>query len=139
MIQTIREQIISGFADSLINLASSAVERCAGFRDQEELPAVTVWDLDEDASKDQYSRVNCSLPLVVVYADKLTGDPSKAANDMLGALIQDALASETTLEPLIDSIEYSGSTVDFPDGRDLVIVRAIFAVRYHWKGDPFTQ
>jgi len=136
---TIREQIISAFVDSLEGLASSAVERCTGFRDESELPAVTVWDLDEDSSRDQFNRVNCSMPLVVEYADNRNDNPSQGANDMLGALIQDALASDAALEGLIDDLEYTASNVDFPSDKGVVIVRAVFTIQYHWKGDPFTQ
>lgn len=135
---TIREKIIAGFVDSIADLATSAVERCTGFRDDVELPALTVWDLDEDTSRDAFARRNCSMPLVVEYIDSSDKNPSSAANDMLGALIEAALKASFP-DVIVDDLDYTASSFDFPTAKGVVIVRAIFTVEYYWTDSPFTQ
>lgn len=138
MADTIREQIIQAFITKIGAL------RCEKLDGHSDLPAKSVWDNREDATKTQYSAMQAVLPLPVEYLAKVDlttySTQSAQANAMLGEIIQAATQNDNTLGGLCRSITYFESEFIYPDdGAQEIEVYAVFNVVYQFAvGDPFT-
>jgi hypothetical protein len=138
MPDTIREQIIQAFA------IKTGAARCLKLDSDSDLPAKSIWDNQEEATKTAYQTVQASLPLPIEYlalVDKTTySSHSAQCNAMLGELIQSATDGDNTLLGLCRSINYAESEFIYPeDGGKEIEVYAVFNIVYHFLlGDPFT-
>jgi len=138
MADTVREQILKAFVLKI------GAERCVKLDGDSDLPAKSVWDNGEEASKTAYGTMESVLPVPVEYLAKVNKATypilSSQANAMLGELIQAATSEDNTLGGLCRSIEYVESEFIYPeDGAQEIEVYAVFNVTYQFKiGDPFT-
>jgi len=138
MPDTIREQVIKAF------VLKVGAARCVKLDGESELPAKSVWDNGESATKTAYGAMEVVLPLPVEYlasVDKTTYPILSAqANAMLGELIQAATSGDNTLNEICRSIEYAESEFIYPeDGAKEIEVYAIFNITYQYAiGDPFS-
>lgn len=138
MPDTVREQIIQAFVTKV------GAGRCLRLDGDSNLPAKSVWDNREEATKTKYNTMDVVLPLPVEYlalVDKTTySSLSAQANAMLGELIQSATSGDVTLGGLCRSIAYTESEIIYPeDGAREIEVYAVFNIAYQFvAGDPFT-
>lgn len=135
---TKRERIVAAFASKLSAL------RCALLDGDSDLPARSIWDNSEEATRTKYGNYRVELSIPVEYFDKFNSanfsNYSSQANSMLGELIQDATSGDTTLGGEAISINYSSSEVVYPDdgAREIAVV-ASFTIIYEFEnGDPIS-
>jgi len=138
MADTVREQILQAF------VLKVGAGRCLKLDGSSDLPAKSIWDNGEEASRTAYGTMEAVLPLPVEYLASvdLTTYPklSAQANAMLGELIQAATSGDNQLSGLCRSIEYAESEFIYPeDGAQEIEVYAVFNITYQFViGDPFT-
>ena len=138
MADTVREQILQAFVLKI------GAERCVKLDSDSDLPAKSVWDNGEEASKKAFGVTEVALPLPVEYlaeVDKQTFPTYSAqANAMLGEIIQAATSGDNKLGGLCQSIEYAESEFIYPkDGEQEIEVYVVFNITYQFAtGDPFT-
>jgi len=138
MPETVREQIINAFAQKV------GAERCVKLDSSSDLPAKSIWDNSEEATKKAFGVMEVVLPLPVEYLAEVnkTTYPilSSQGNAMLGELIQAATSEDNTLSGLCRSITYEESEINYPeDGAKEIEVYAVFNITYQFViGDPFT-
>ena len=138
MPDTVREQVLQAFVLKI------GAERCVKLDSSSELPAKSVWDNGEEASKKAFGVTEVALPLPVEFlakVDKQTYSTNSAqANAMLGEIIKAATSGDNKLGGLCQSIEYAESEFIYPeDGAQEIEVYAVFNVTYQFAtGDPFT-
>lgn len=135
---TKRERIVAAFASKISAL------RCALLDGDSDLPARSIWDNSEEATRTKYGNYRVELSIPVEYFDKFNSanfsNYSSQANSMLGELIQDATSGDTTLGGEAISINYSSSEVIYPDdgAREIAVV-ASFTIVYEFEnGDPIS-
>lgn len=138
MPDTIREQVVEAFALKV------GAQRCQKLDSDSDLPAKSIWDSAEEATKTEYGATRVSILLGVEYlakVDSLTyANHSKQANAMLGEIIQAATAGDNSLGGLCRSIQYQQVEFNYPDdGAQEVEIFVVFEVVYQFAtGDPFT-
>ncbi len=124
---SIREQVVQAFADRI------SAGRAIQLDGNSDLPARAVWDFSESADRTGYGALSMSLALSVgcmAEFDRTKG-ASKQANEMLAALMEDALNNDPTLGGLAQQINYADSTIDYPEpGQNEIAILASFEIVY---------
>ncbi|MCK7542970.1 hypothetical protein MLC59_02140 [Marinobacter bryozoorum] len=124
---SIREQVVQAFANRI------SAGRTIQLDGNADLPARAVWDFSESADRTSYGALSLTLGLSVGYMaefDRAKG-ASQQANEMLAALLEDALNNDPTLGGLAQSINYSDSTIDYPEpGQNEIAILASFEIVY---------
>lgn len=137
MPDSIREQIVQAFADRL------NAERGQQLDSQEELPARVLWDPTETAEKLKYRKYEVTLTVNVGEMAKrdFTINPSVQGNQMLAALLNDALSEDSSLGGLCKDISYTDSVLDSPDpGQSEMIILVTFQITYQTSNtSPYQQ
>lgn len=127
MPDSIREQIVQAFADRL------GAERGQQLDSREDLPMRVLWDPTETAEKLKYRKYEMTLTLNVGEMAKRDVDvnPSVQGNQMLAAMLDDALNDTHTLGGLCKHISYTDSVLDSPDpGQTEMIILVTFQIVY---------
>lgn len=137
MADSIREQIVTAFAT---RISATRAQQLDG---HSELPARAVWDFSESAERTKYGTLQMTLGLSVGYMDKVDRNlnQSTQGNNMLAALLEDALNNDPALGGLASSINYLESTVDYPEpGQDEIAILATFEIVYETSStSPYSQ
>ncbi|WP_138436333.1 hypothetical protein [Marinobacter shengliensis] len=137
MPDSIREQIVQAFADRL------NAERGQQLDSQEELPARVLWDPTETAEKLKYRKYEVTLTVNVGEMAKrdFSINSSVQGNQMLAALLNDALSEDSTLGGLCKDISYTDSVLDSPDpGQSEMIILVTFQITYQTSNtSPYQQ
>ncbi|MCD1631350.1 hypothetical protein [Marinobacter shengliensis] len=137
MPDSIREQIVQAFADRL------DAERGQQLDSNEQLPARVLWDPTETAEKLKYRKYEVTLTVNVGEMAKrnLEINSSVQGNQMLAALLNDALSEDTTLGGLCKDISYTDSVLDSPDpGQGEMIILVTFQITYQTSNtSPYQQ
>ncbi|MFB2703558.1 hypothetical protein [Marinobacter shengliensis] len=137
MPDSIREQIVQAFADRL------NAERGQQLDSQEELPARVLWDPTETAEKTKYRKYEVTLTVNVGEMAKrdFNVNPSVQGNQMLAALLNDALSEDSSLGGLCKDISYTDSVLDSPDpGQSEMIILVTFQITYQTSNtSPYQQ
>lgn len=137
MPDSIREQIVQAFADRL------NAERGQQLDSQEELPARVLWDPTETAEKTKYRKYEVTLTVNVgeMARRDFTINPSVQGNQMLAALLNDALSEDSSLGGLCKDISYTDSVLDSPDpGQSEMIILVTFQITYQTSNtSPYQQ
>jgi len=139
-IQAIESRLLTIAISNGFNLDIKNVNRARRSYDDSELPAISIFDGIE-SSEYKYSKSTNILELNV-EAHNLYGDinPSVMANMMIADIIQAITNGDTTLSGLVDSIQYSGSDINYPEDGDVTVSALVsFNILYSFnKGDPYT-
>ena len=89
------------------------------------------------------SKLRMTLTVGVGVMDRVPRDvtSSKKGNGMLAQLLEDALNQDPTMGGLTESINYSDSTMDYPEpGQDVMAVLASFEIVYQTDSiSPYTN
>lgn len=127
MPDSIREQVVEAFSQR-INAG-----RSDQLSSEDPLPARVVWDTNETAERLAYGKLRMTLTLGVGVLDRVPRNTvtSKHGNVVLAALLEDALNQDPTMGGLTEQINYTDSTMDFPEpGQDVMAVLASFEIVY---------
>ena len=127
MPDSIREQIVQAFADRL------GAERGQQLDSREDLPMRVLWDPTETAEKLKYRKYEMTLTLNVGEMAKrdVEVNPSVQGNQMLAAMLDDALNDTHTLGGLCKHISCTDSVLDSPDpGQTEMIILVTFQIVY---------
>ncbi len=127
MPDSIREQVVQAFATRV------GAERGKQLDNREELPSRVIWDPSETAEKLKYRKYEMTLTLNVGEMAKRDHsiNSSVQGNQMLAAMLDDALASDQTLGGLCKHISYTDSVLDSPDpGQNEMIILVTFQIVY---------
>lgn len=137
MPNSIREQIVNAFA------ARIGAERGQQLDSEADLPARVLWDPSETAEKLKYRKYEVTLTVNVgeMAARDFNINSSVQGNQMLGALLEDALSEDHTLGGLCKGISYADSVLDSPDpGQKEMIILVTFEITYEMSNtSPYTQ
>ncbi|MFL1405376.1 hypothetical protein ACJO2E_08540 [Marinobacter sp. M1N3S26] len=127
MPDSIREKVVQAFSQRL------QAERSEQLSSEDELPARCLWDMDESAERLAYGKLRMTLSVGVGVMDRVPRSvtASEKGNEMLAELLEDALNQDPTLGGLTEQINYSDSTLDYPEpGQDIIAVLANFEIVY---------
>ncbi|VVT02760.1 conserved hypothetical protein [Marinobacter salarius] len=127
MPDSIREQIVQAFADRL------GAERGQQLDSREDLPMRVLWDPTETAEKLKYRKYEMTLTLNVGEMAKrdFNVNSSVQGNQMLAAMLDNALNDTHALGGLCKQISYTDSVLDSPDpGQTEMIILATFQIVY---------
>lgn len=127
MPDSIREQIVEAFATRL------DADRAKQLDNRGQLPARVIWDFAETAEKLKYRKYEITMSLNVGEMAKRDRaiNSSVQGNQMLAAILNDALASDQTLGGLCKHINYTDSVLDSPSpGQDEMIIQVTFQIVY---------
>lgn len=134
---SIREQIVQAFATRL------GADRGEQLDSEKELPARVLWDPTETAEKLKYRKYEVTLTVNVGEMASRNPDinPSVQGNQMLAALLNDALSEDHTLGGLCKDISYTDSVLDSPDpGQNEMIILVTFQITYQTSNtSPYQQ
>lgn len=137
MPDSIREQIVKAFAARL------GAERGQQLDSEADLPARVLWDPSETAEKLKYRKYEVTLTVNVgqMASRDFSINSSIQGNQMLAALLDDALSADQTLGGLCKGIAYSDSALDSPDpGQKEMIILVTFEITYEMSNtSPYTQ
>lgn len=137
MPDSIREQAVAAFATRI------SATRALQLDGSSDLPARACWDFSESAEKTTYGKLRISVEVNVGFMDKFdrVKGASQQGNEMLAALINDALSQDPTLGGLVQTINYTESTIDYPQpGQDEIAVLATFELVYETdNASPYSQ
>lgn len=127
MPDSIREQIVQAFADRL------GAQRGQQLDSREDLPMRVLWDPTETAEKLKYRKYEMTLTLNVGEMAKrdFNVNSSVQGNQMLAAMLDNALNDTHTLGGLCKQISYTDSVLDSPDpGQTEMIILVTFQIVY---------
>lgn len=137
MPDSLREQVVEAFSQRI------SASRSNQLSSEDPLPARVLWDTDETAERLAYGKLRMTLTIGVGVMDRVPRDvtSSKKGNDMLAQLLEDALNQDPTMGGLTESINYSDSTMDYPEpGQDVMAVLASFEIVYQTDSiSPYTN
>ncbi|MBF0395772.1 MAG: hypothetical protein HQK78_03295 [Desulfobacterales bacterium] len=147
--ETVREQVITVIIDRLKEIVKTYgyntncgqnVIRARKSIDPDELPAIVVWPLNEEAEK-KYGQMFCTMEFKIESLKKFESEnPSIVAEQMLGDMIN--AMTYSPISPLIEDITYtSGGLNEYPDAGELVVSSfTTFNVKYSFlTGNPYCQ
>lgn len=144
MADTIREQIIKAFAARLAALSTVPIGRAQRNLDDGPEKFISVWDGDDTVEEENYGVTSMSFPIAVEciwrYGDT---NPSIAANDQMGIIVNRMLNQDETADPTYGSLagrtELSTNSPRYPDdGEVFVAVIVVFTIYYAVAtGNPY--
>lgn len=107
--------------------------------DEEDVPALSLFDGVDENEKDAYGGVLSMMPVDINVHDLVASDHVEHIN-RLYADLRSVMEADITLEGVAENIELIGGGPSYPDdGSDVVSLLVSYAVSFRTRrGDPYT-
>jgi hypothetical protein len=142
MTDTIREKIITAFAERAKSLSTLPVERCRRSINDTNTRFVTLWDGAGQVREKTYSSQTMEFPIAVecVFTVPEKTNPSILANAIMGEIVKTQFTGDPRFGGLADSMAQQDENPSYQqDGTGKMYVIVTFLITYSTKaGDPYT-
>jgi len=146
---SIRERVVQAIAARLRTISPlngdaytvGTVARAVAQFEPPDLPAISVWDEDEE-SADGYGFALRKMTLrIESFADACDDNHSTVGNRLLAAVKRALLSYDPPLDQITEDIAYQGGTINYPEpGGDVVATEQRLLVTYRETlGEPDQQ
>lgn len=146
---SIREQVVQAITARLATMTEAGgysmtpgvVARAVRQFEPGQLPAVSVWDQDEESAPGYGFEARAMTVLVECFTDASGEDYSTAGNRLLADVKRALLSYSTPLDDLARDVAYEGGTINYPEpGGDVVATEQRLIFTYlETLGEPDQQ
>lgn len=149
MADSIREQIVQAITSRLQSITEAGgysmtpgvVARAVRQFESCQLPAVSVWDQDEESTPGYGFEARRMTVQIECFADASGDNHSQAGNRLLADIKRALMSHSTPLDELAQDVAYEGGTINYPEqGGDIVATEQRLIFTYlETLGEPDQQ